>query len=220
MIRFPVLDWGDEPPDLRAERDHLLKLIEEEHPGWTDTAKKLGEALPKSNRAYKTEPAENWWTKTKPVFERIQSFKCGYCESQQESTILKLDHYRPKSEVKPWPSAFMIGKYKLQYRPAERTDRLRNGYYCLTYEAWNFVLACEKCNRIKLYYFPVAGKRQTGHVMDPEDYEKEEPLLIFPLGSRDNPEEHIEFLGSTPLPKNNDSRGRLTIDLLQLAHRE
>lgn len=68
----------------------------------------------------------------------IYKNKCGYCETMTEAGAeLRVDHYRPKDKVK------------------EDTTHT-TGYYWLSYEWSNLILACEKCNRAKSNKFPIS----------------------------------------------------------------
>lgn len=73
----------------------------------------------------------------------IYNNKCGYCETiTAAGAELRVDHYRPKDKVKEDPTHL-------------------TGYYWLSYEWSNLILACEKCNRAKSNKFPIeqAGVR-------------------------------------------------------------
>jgi uncharacterized protein (TIGR02646 family) len=132
--------------------------------------------------------------------------KCAYCESDTRATAeSRIDHYRPKSEVKEDPQ--------------------HPGYYWLAYEWSNLVPACEKCNNAKSSFFPIdtEGKRVMGPVFDDKRnldclaaskiYRDEKPLILHP--EIDEPERHIIFLTNGSL-KDITQRGKWTIQICKL----
>ena len=136
--------------------------------------------------------------------------KCAYCESDTRATAeSRIDHYRPKSEVKEEPQ--------------------HPGYYWLAYEWSNLVPACEKCNNAKSSFFPIdtEGKRVMGPVFDDKRnldclaaskiYRDEKPLILHP--EIDEPEKHIIFLPNGSV-KEITERGQWTIKMCNLNREE
>jgi hypothetical protein len=138
--------------------------------------------------------------------------KCAYCESAPGPTSeLRIDHYRPKSEVKGEPS--------------------HPGYYWLAYEWSNLLPACDKCNTAKLSSFPIAptGKRVMNPVVyddggqlklnreeclvDSKTLKAEKPFLLHP--EIDEPEKHLDFLPDGKI-EGKSGRGKWTIKLCDL----
>ena len=110
--------------------------------------------------------------------KEIYKDKCAYCETMTSAGAeLRVDHYRPKDKVK------------------EDVTHL-TGYYWLSYEWSNLILACEKCNRSKSNKFPIShlGTRLyepivvagtttpdiTTFIITHKSLSDEEPLIINP----------------------------------------
>lgn len=116
------------------------------------------------------------------VLERAQRGKCGYCDAKM--LPLDIEHYRPKSASK-------------QARTAKDE---KPGYYWLSYEWQNLLLACVFCNQSrqdtageptgKGTLFPLINptKRARSHH---DSLAPEEPLLLHPY--EDDPDEHIGY---------------------------
>ena len=91
----------------RVDRQELRRRIREHDPDWLAQAES-GE--------------EPEWSRVKDVFVNIQHFKCGYCEHPMPRPQRRvgaaaagqtwggrreydLEHFRPKRQVKRWPTA-------------------------------------------------------------------------------------------------------------------
>jgi uncharacterized protein (TIGR02646 family) len=122
----------------------------------------------------------------KEALRALYNDKCAYCESDPNSgDYMAIEHYRPRKRVKEESS--------------------HQGYYWLTYEWSNLLLACTRCNTNKSYKFPLAptGKRvsapiykkkelsQIDCLANSETLKTENPLLIHP--EIDEPAEHFIF---------------------------
>lgn len=143
----------------------------------------------------------------KDVKQKLNSIyhnKCAYCEAEHP---LEIEHYRPKGKVSG--------------------DNEHNGYFWLTYEWSNLLLACSGCNSgedAKGTKFPLAmgGKRIYSPQKDPsqwvsnsETFLNEKPLLLNP--EIDTPEDHLEFLFNGAVKELNGSiRGEKTISICNL----
>ena len=176
------------------------------------------------------------WSDIKSVFTTLQHGKCAYCERGLADPELgakehEIEHYRPKSSIKVWPSEAMRREADSPYGKAPYTklvsgDAADKGYYLLAYNLRNYAVACTACNSsLKSNYFPVADKR----VLATDDYAQlanEKPYLLFPVGDVDGhkPEDLITFEGILPIPKFKTGwrnlRARVTIDFFKLAIRE
>jgi hypothetical protein len=124
--------------------------------------------------------------------------KCAFCESRISAVGCgEVEHYRPKSRVSESPD--------------------HPGYYWCAYETSNLLPACALCNQYhgKGTRFPVRGQR----VYRPdEDLGKEEPLLLNPYDSVDEPEQHLMFHESgRVLPAT--ERGDASIEIYSLNRR-
>ena len=127
----------------------------------------------------------------------LQHDKCCYCESKHFATSAgRIDHFRPKGAVSQ----------------DKGSDKLHPGYYWLAYRWDNLVLACEKCNGKKSYYFPLEdpGQRARNHLYH---LDRESPLLLNPYVETEL-SEHLTFDGSACEP--GTERGRVTVTVLGL----
>ena len=124
----------------------------------------------------------------------LQNGKCCFCESViHANSYGDVEHYRPKA-------AWVQGNEALN----------KPGYYWLAYDWDNLFYCCQICNeQFKKNYFPLAteSNRAKNHH---EDISKEVPLFIHPVN--DNPEDHIEFIGDVPRPRNSSAKGKVTIE--------
>lgn len=214
MIRHPVT------------RRRLESLIRAHDTTWMDRARARTEAFRAAGRY---DERSGIWSEVKPVFMRLQHNKCAFCErrlaGERFGTIEHdVEHFRPKSEVKRWPSPRIARERGIAYDFATG-EETKEGYYLLAYEPWNYVTACKTCNTaLKSSYFPVAGPRVSGG-KDPRSMKAEKPFLIYPLGSLDDdPEELITFVGPLPVPRARSGhrfrRAQVTIDFFELDTRE
>ena len=191
---------------------------------WLKKAKALTDAL---RRDPKREIASGW-SEVKSVYTRRQAGKCAFCErmlGEHELAAVEFDveHFRPKNEVRPWPTPEVVDELKL---PADfpRSTAGGRGYRFLAYHHLNYASSCKTCNsRLKASYFPIAGK----HVFSGTDpvtlTSREQPLLIYPLGAfDDDPEEMITFQGYIAVPHpqqksaHTHNRARVTIAFFRL----
>ncbi|HEX4962314.1 MAG TPA: hypothetical protein VF173_15870 [Thermoanaerobaculia bacterium] len=211
MIRYPVA-----PDDLR-------KLIEAESKTWLAEARQKTDAF-RAVQQYAEK--EGSWSLVKGAYMAVQHGKCAYCERKsgqdKESKIEHdVEHFRPKSAVRAWPSP--KGKLKYSFSTGGPSP---TGYYLLAYNIFNYAVACKKCNTIyKSDYFPVAGTARVLDQDDPRQLAGEEPFLIYPLGDLDDdPEDLITFQGLIAVPKHasgrQHDRGRVTIDFFKLDLRD
>jgi 5-methylcytosine-specific restriction endonuclease McrA len=216
VIRYPVTE------------DELIALVNALDSSWLADAEARLMAFALAG-CY-DEKAGNW-SKIKDAYIGLQQRKCAYCERKRsgppEGRIEHdVEHYRPKSEVKSWPTAAIIKKRNLTYRFATG-DSMPSGYYLLSYRLLNYATACKTCNSsFKSSYFPIAGQR--GKLSDkPADYKSEGPFIPYPLGTfDDDPETIITFEGIVPVPKARSRRSmryrraQITIDFFRLDLRE
>jgi uncharacterized protein (TIGR02646 family) len=140
----------------------------------------------------------------KTLLKTLQNHKCCFCEAKiTHISHGDIEHFRPKAS----------------YQQDEDTRLTYPGYYWLAYDWDNLYLACEKCNGRpnKGTYFPLEnpGNRADSLI---RNIDNEDPSFIDPV--KDNPEEHIGFIGPDPIPVNNSERGKKTITYLGLDREE
>ena len=161
------------------------------------------------------------WGRVKQVYMDLQCSKCCFCEKPLEGKIEQdVEHFRPKTEVKPWTiPAALVAEGVTVRQPAQGS--VEPGYYRLAYEPFNYAMACKTCNStLKGNFFPVEGTRATTST-DPTTMASERALLIYPIGSVDhNPEALISFRGLSPVPRHKSGfkrrRALVTIAVFRL----
>jgi len=190
--------------------DQLEAAVEAEAPGWAARAETRTSIL-RDLKAYAEEYVDAagekkklsaFWGEVKQVYMRRQYKKCVYCETKLEGARFAtvqwdLEHFRPKGNVRRWPPKKSAESYG--FEPGEDWP---DGYYLLAYHLRNYAAACKTCNSpFKSDYFPVTAAR-VGSMPHPEDYQAEEPLLLYPLGASDaDPETLITFFGAEARPR-------------------
>lgn len=139
----------------------------------------------------------------------IYQAKCAYCETGSNAgTTFRVDHFRPKNKVEGVTH--------------------HQGYYWLTYEWSNLVLACERCNGKKSNKFPISAgaTRIVAPVLAADGhctpdyrnirsavYVAESAVLLNP--EVDKVEDHFVFLPTGEMKALSD-RGTVTINMLKL----
>jgi hypothetical protein len=211
----------------KVTKKNLEKLIEAESPKWLESASLKTAGFKKLKRYKETGKKGANWRSVVKVYMNIQRNKCAYCERKLEGgdagTIEHdIEHFRPKSKVRGWPTAKLKKELQLDYKftTGEASDV---GYYLLPYNIFNYITSCKVCNTIfKSDYFPISGKKR---LTDSDDFKKlktEKPFLLYPLGSIDvDPQKVITFQGMIPIAvaaegKANYYRARVTIDFFRL----
>lgn len=213
MIRYPVT------------LKEIKTRVEKQAPGWLSDAKRKTAAFRKAGRYSENSPS---WSKVKLVYMDLQQAKCGYCERKLESgTSGKIEwdveHYRPKSGVKVWPSGALAKKLEYSFTTGPASTK---GYYLLPYHLLNYLAACKVCNTpYKSNYFPVAGRRRMIAAADPAKMRSEQPFLPYPIGDiDDDPEQLLTFQGYICVPAaargHNRNRAIVTIDFFRLNERD
>jgi hypothetical protein len=202
----------------------LEKLIDLESPEWLGNATKKTARFKKLRR-YKEK--KGTWSLVKKVYMDLQHAKCAYCERQLEGgdpgkIEHDVEHFRPKSKVKLWPTPDIRKVLQLDYR-FETGSASGKGYYLLPYNIFNYITSCKVCNStFKSDYFPIAGSKRLTGVDDFNRLKTEKPLLLYPLGTIDSdPEKIITFQGMVPVPVaatgHGHNRARVIIDFFRLA---
>jgi hypothetical protein len=209
----------------KITKTELEKLIEAESPGWLKAAKKKTERF---KQLQKYNEKEGSWSLIKKVFMDLQHNKCAYCERKLEGGDLgkiehDIEHYRPKSSVKAWPTAKIKKALKLTYEyttGGASTD----GYYLLPYNIFNYATACKVCNTpLKSNYFPILGASRLINTNKLKALKTERALLLYPIGSLDKDSEKIiAFQGMVPVPiakegADDYKRAQVTIDFFRLS---
>ncbi len=195
---------------LKAQVDALT-------PTWRSrAAKRTAEFIKQKEYNEKT----SIWGEVKAIFMNLHPNKCVYCERDMAgeefgSGEYDLEHYRPKGRIEPYPTT--VDGVTFSFPTGDSQPK---GYYWLAYDLENYAVACITCNRgLKADRFPIAGTRGTALSSVTELNQIELPLLLFPL--RDDPEEFITFIGTTPIPKAKQGlkfkRALVTIAFFRLA---
>ncbi|HLQ93501.1 MAG TPA: hypothetical protein VK148_26055 [Xanthobacteraceae bacterium] len=189
---------------------------------WRVRAAERTKAIVKKKRF---DESSSIWSDVKPVFIALQNRKCIFCERQFESAEYgriehDLEHFRPKSAVKPWPPRNWATTYTIS-TGAESPA----GYYWLAYDLGNYAAACKVCNSpLKADHFPIADKRVTTKRTIAR-LQEEMPYLCYPIGRYDDPPESlVTFIATTAVPAARSGhrklRGEVIIDFFQLNVRE
>ena len=215
MIRFPV-----STADLDAAITKASK-------SWFVTA---AERVAKFEAVDDYDEKSGAWSRIKRVFMEVQGHKCGFCERRLERSAYgavehDVEHFRPKKEVKKWPSKTAAGQRNLEF-DFELGDGLKPAYFRLAYERENYLISCKTCNSaLKANNFPVAGTR-TPDIASPRALNAELPYLIYPIGDVDDadPEDLLGFNGIVPIVRgatqHDRRRAEVTINLFELDTRE
>jgi uncharacterized protein (TIGR02646 family) len=129
--------------------------------------------------------------------DKVFHGRCAYCESTVKlDSYGAFDHFRPR---------FGARGLRNEFSP--------NHYWRLSFDWRNMYLCCADCNKFKLNWFPVKGKRSSAR-----DYEKivrdENNLFVDPCG---NDLLHGVFAYElSGWIKSEPENGRKTIDILEL----
>ncbi|PWR23781.1 hypothetical protein [Zavarzinia compransoris] len=216
MIRYPY-----------ATLAVIEALVDSEVPHWRAAARARTEAIKQVGRYVEGGPS---WSDVKPVFMRLQSNKCIFCElplggENSGKATQDIEHFRPKNAVKAWPAPAKAGEERPTFPFA--TGGTGDGYYWLAYELSNYAAACKGCNTArKANYFPIAGTARGPAEADVSTLNAgEQPFLIFPLGTVDqDPESLITFEGIVAIPVTADGqdhrRAGVNIEFFGLNERE
>jgi hypothetical protein len=210
----------------QISRTELEELISAAVPSWLARAsQRTGqfEVVGQYNEA------SGIWGEIKTVYMEIQHNKCAYCERELEDKEHgkiehDLEHYRPKSNVRCWPTAQIRRAHGIQYDFPTGAAR-PGGYYWLAYDILNYATACKSCNSsLKRDYFPIAGDRAPD-LAENQALAAELPLLLYPISDvDDDPESVFTFAGIIPVSRDGDDhrrkRARVTIDFFRLDSRE
>lgn len=214
MIRYPILE------------SQLRQRVAELRPGWLDRA---AERTAEFSAAQEYNESSGIWSEIKSAYMDLQGYKCGFCERRLEksnygSVEHDVEHFRPKAQVKRWPSESDRTERGIDFDFA-LGDQEDKGYYLLAYELENYLISCKTCNtRLKANFFPISAARTIdgGRSRDLDD---EKPFLVYPIGARDfDPEKVITFRGIVPIPAaakgHLRKRGEVTIRFFELDTRE
>jgi len=205
----------------------LIALINGKKPSWMARAQQRIQQYTAAG-AY-TDDSE-FWGEIKQVYITLQHEKCAYCETKLQGAVLaskvhEVEHYRPKSSVKPWPNHNV--EYWAKFKPTWNTGTgSKIGYYKLAYHHLNYAIACTRCNStLKSSYFPIRGKRDV-HNGNPANMLKESALLLYPVSTvdPDDPQDIITFEGVLAVPTQASGpeyeRAVTNIEFFQLNHED
>ena len=215
MIRYPVT------------RRELRRRVSAHDPDW------LAKAATRTQRFInqgKFNERSHIWSDIKVVFMHLQHNKCVFCERALAGERFgrgehDLEHCRPKSSVKAWPTRKISRERNINYTFGTGAAS-PTGYYWLAYDIQNYAAACKPCNSaLKSNYFPIADNRGGATATVRQLNQREKPFVIFPIGSvDDDPERLISFDGIVAIPKIARGHGRrraqVTIDFFELNNRE
>jgi uncharacterized protein (TIGR02646 family) len=169
---------------------------------------KIKQALHEQNQHHFSQYYYGHPNKVRHDLETLYQYKCAYCETKVTGSVLRVDHFRPKDQIKE--------------------DDTHTGYYWLGYEWSNLIPACEKCNRAKSNAFPLESlgirakepplnshSELETHLCraDSPTLLAEKPLLLNP--EIDEPELHFVFLPNGEI-KALTERGQKTAEICQL----
>lgn len=138
-----------------------------------------------SNHGHKAKPL---WSNFKEHFFKAQHGKCGFCEAKILGHTGDVEHYAPKLEVHELvsPGRELPHSTRVEHRTVAQPP-MKPGYWWLTYQWTNWLLACSRCNSVwKLCLFPVAEQPRSA----PNPSDPCTPLLLNPFD--DDPEEHLD----------------------------
>lgn len=147
------------------------------------------------------------WDDYKAHFLTAQHNKCAYCERYITSTG-DVDHYRPKAEVGDLQSPGDELPGLLNVTGRSIPTKYKPGYWWLAYDWKNWLVACERCNRVwKRTLFPVAEKPRP----QPKQGVTETPLLLNPFGKH-KPSKHFKYDRLGQVTSRASPHGKATIE--------
>lgn len=167
------------------------------------------------------------WSTTKPVYMKLQHYKCIFCERPFENERygnieFDVEHFRPKSSIQAWPNPTIHPVLNYAFPTGGAKD---SGYYWLAYDIQNYAASCKVCNSaLKSNYFPIGGARGAA-LSSLGVLSAEQPYLCYPLGTLDeDPEDLLSFVGTIARPTETAGprrrRGQIIIDFFDLNGRE
>lgn len=207
--------------------DELKERIRKEDASWLDDAEKKTEEF---QRLGKYSESSTIWRRVVRIYMRLQHNKCAFCERKLEAPEsggtreFDIEHFRPKSSVKAWPTNKIIRELNLP-DDFPRSKGCDKGYYLLPYHPLNYTVACKPCNSsFKSNYFPIRGNRNV-NADDPRNLQDEQAYLVYPVGDfDDDPETIVKYNGviAVPVKKEGESydRARVIIVFFDLNDRE
>ncbi len=166
------------------------------------------------------------WSEVKAVFMDVQFNKCIFCERQFEGEEFgriehDLEHFRPKSSVKRWPTGRRAGLFDFPLGSPNT-----KGYFWLAYDLGNYAASCKVCNStLKSNAFPIAGHRGIPVENGRSLLNKEKPYLCYPIGRVDkDPEDILDFVGTVAVPRGRRGhkrrRAEVVIEFFKLNDRD
>ncbi len=208
---------------IRITSEELLRLIEQEVPGWLERAARLTRRVRQRRRF----DGPGIWSEVKTVYMKLQHHKCAYCErymaeGSHANIEYDVEHFRPKNRVTPWPDKETARDLRIRYKVNAGATK---GYPLLAHDPRNYAVTCKVCNTpLKADHFPIDGKPSDAGSDITKLDEEERPLLIFPMDTGSpSPEELISFEGIVPVPARRGGydrkRAQVTIDFFRLHRR-
>lgn len=182
----------------------LVDAIEATRPGWSQRAANRTAGFVSAGAFSDTSPI---WSEIKDVYRWLQHHKCAYCERplpQQHGAVEHdIEHFRPKSRVKPWRKP----RGPIARAQQKIGNGRPNGYHWLAYHPLNYATSCKVCNSaLKADRFPIFGTALTTVAAPPPGpetlNESERPALLYPISEIDrDPEELLTFEGHVAVPR-------------------
>lgn len=206
---------------IKIDATNLLTEIARESATWLTRAQETVRVNRGEGRYKQKTPN---WSDIKEAYVRVQHSKCAYCEkelSEEDLGAIDMEHYRPKSSVRAWPTQAIKEEREIDYDLPNRSSE-DEGYYLLTHNVWNYVASCKTCNSLKSDFFPVKGNLNI-KLEDPAE-SQDQPYILYPLGDLDeDPEDFFKFTGISPVivatSEEKKKRAQVTIDFFDLARR-
>jgi len=189
----------------RTDRDgntidlaHMESLINAHNATWLTRA---GQRTDEYRTAGEVTHDSHIWSEIKEVFMKLQGNKCAFCESELEGKtsgkgVHDVEHFRPKNRITKWQSTPEFNSLNI----AITDPAVSAGYHLLTYNLFNYSMACGPCNQtLKRDRFPIKGAYNTIMENPSTESDAEVPLLLYPIGPDDvNCEDLISFDGAVP----------------------
>jgi hypothetical protein len=174
---------GDEPPEVRAQREHYLPLA-------------IAACREHGLKAQAFKKTIAHYDAGKLVLFFRQHEKCAYCERKPGLLNQPLEHFRPKLEAK---------RHLPPGKDEGKGENLTDGYWWLTWTWDNQFFACETCNggATKGSYFPLERgaslplpdcTRDGGGIPEEScDLAAESPMLLDPADPEVDPMDHLQW---------------------------
>ena len=156
--------------------EKIESVVTREWLGRAKAATREISSLPDSEKSKAISRYSDLWRELAPLFSKISSKKCWYCESLEKRSDNPVDHFRPKGRV-------------------HECKDMKCGYWWLAFDWRNYRFCCTFCNsrRIDLSHGTDGGKQDHFPLRDERrrardisyNVAEEQPLLLDPCRSTD-----------------------------------